>query len=49
MGVAQICGISKGENLFSNGKVTNLQIPRVFFRKFIYKSNWNFSGIAQYL
>ena len=51
-GVAQICGISKGESLFSKGKVTNIYICQAFFQKFIYIINslllWNFSGIAQY-
>ena len=35
-GVAQICGIFRGESLFSKVKVTNIEIPRVFSKMYIY-------------
>ena len=33
MGVTQFCRVSRGENLFSEGKVTNIKVPGAFFRK----------------
>ena len=47
-GVAQICGISKGESLFSKGKVTNIYIyiyAKAFFRNLYISSTYSFFGI----